>query len=663
MEDTGVAARADESEELHRITLQNISDAVFITDDEGAFTYICPNVDVIFGYGVDEVRRMGRIAALLGGDLVDRGSLFRGGELRNLEHEIVTKSGERRVLLVHVRGVAIRRGTTLYVCRDITERKASEDALRRNEERLALALEAAGMATWDWELRSGEVRWEWFPRTHAEGSRASSYQQALDTVHPDDRPRVARALENAIERGAPFDAEFRVRHADGSERRLLSKGKALFDSAGRAARMLGVGLDVTSSRQSEEELRQQLQFEALVSELSARFAGLGDADVIRGIEPSLGALGEFLSVDRVAVWEIDADQQAFIVIGSWHADGVPPVPAPIPFASVPTSSAALLRGEIFTFTRLEDLPDCGDYAYLAGERIQSLLLIPVSIGGAWLGAVSFAMVGRQRAWPPPLVRRLHLVGEMVGAALARQRSAIATAEARTELFHVSRLSVAGELTAAVAHEIRQPLTSIAANAAAGLRMLQRRVHPDVEIQEILADIASDNRRASDVISRLGELLRKRELELRPLDINTVVTDVAHLIRAEAGQRDVTIGLTCSRDLPPVPGDRVYLQQVLLNLLLNAMEAMGDLPPARRQVTIRTVRQEARVEVSVSDRGRGLDAAVAPHIFEAFFTTRPDGTGLGLSIARSIIEAHGGAIGAEGRRGGGATFRFTLPALA
>src|SRR5512145_676824 len=248
------------------------------------------------------------------------------------------------------------------------------------------------------------------------------------------------------------------------ERWVMGRGTALKDRAGRPLRVLGVSLDITRRKQSEERLHEQLRFEALIGDLSARFAGLADADAARGIEPGLGALGDFLSVDRLAVWDIAADRRAFVVIGSWSGDGVPLVLAPIPFESVPAISAALLRGESFEFGGLEELPPEGDRVYLEAEGVRSLLVVPISLGGSWLGALSLAMVRRERTWAPALVRRLHLVGEMFGAALARQRSAAAIAEVRTELFHASRLSVAGELTAAVAHEIRQPLTSIGANA-------------------------------------------------------------------------------------------------------------------------------------------------------------------------------------------------------
>src|SRR5688572_27467623 len=164
MEQTVSAQALRESEELHRITLLNMSDAVFITDDNGVFTFICPNVDVIFGHSHDDVRRMQRISRLLGRELIEPGELARRGEIQNIEHQIEAKGGQHRCLLVHVKPVSIKGGTILYVCRDITDRKRSEQALRRNEQRLTLALDAAGAGTWDWDVPTGEMSWS--PEMH-----------------------------------------------------------------------------------------------------------------------------------------------------------------------------------------------------------------------------------------------------------------------------------------------------------------------------------------------------------------------------------------------------------------------------------------------------------------------------------------------------------------
>ncbi len=253
--DDAVSLALHESEELHRITLLNMSDAVFITNDDGVFTFICPNVDVIFGYGPDEVRAMNGISQLLGRELVDRKQLTAEHEIRNIEHEIVTKEGTHRALLVHIKEVAIRRGTTLYVCRDITERKESEQALRQNEERLTLALEAASMGTWDWHVPSGAMSWS--PETHrilgdVAGAKGPSLRSFLELLHPSDRNRVSVAMTDAMAKGESYEMVFRVVGFDEVERWVLGKGRALRN--GKPLRMLGVFVDFTERHRVEQEL-------------------------------------------------------------------------------------------------------------------------------------------------------------------------------------------------------------------------------------------------------------------------------------------------------------------------------------------------------------------------------------------------------------------------
>ena len=256
MEETVSAQTLRESEELHRITLINMSDAVFITDDEGRFTFVCPNAHVIFGYSQDEVRRMGRISRLFGRDLIDPRELSPNGEIQNIEHEIEGKGDVRRALLVHIKSVSIKGGTVLYVCRDVTERKKAEQALRSNEERLKLALQAASAGTWDWHVPSGEMTWS--PESERmfgarDGVRPPSFDSFLDRVHPFDRKRVAETMTDAMDRAASYETEFRVLGYDEIERWVLAKGKALRN--GKPLRMLGVFVDVTARHHANETLR------------------------------------------------------------------------------------------------------------------------------------------------------------------------------------------------------------------------------------------------------------------------------------------------------------------------------------------------------------------------------------------------------------------------
>ncbi len=346
-----------ESEELHRATLSNISDAVFITDDEGHFTFICPNVDVIFGYLPDEVQAMARISRLLGENLFDPAQLAARGEIRNIEREITSKSGGRRTILVLLKAVSIQGGTVLYSCRDITELKHAEEELRTT---------------------------------------------------------------------------------------------------------------------------------------------------------------------------------------------------------------------------------------------------------------------------------------------------------RLDLTHASRLAVVGELMASIAHEINQPLTSILNNASAGLRQMESGAAPvaETELRDILSDIRDEGRLAAGIIQRLRGLASKRSPERRALDVNEVAGDILRLVGGDARRRRVTLSAEFVPSLPPVDGDLVSLQQVMLNLVVNAMDALDQEKTDERRVVVRTRLADAAVEVAVSDTGHGIPADRLPRLFDAFFTTKADGLGLGLAIARTIVESHGGRIWAEDHGGRG-----------
>ena len=274
--------------------------------------------------------------------------------------------------------------------------------------------------------------------------------------------------------------------------------------------------------------------------------------------------------------------------------------------------------------------------------------------------------GRTRARRDEQVRfetlQSQLSGEVSANALARTQGDQEMQRLRQELAHIGRVSAMGELTASLAHELNQPLTAILNNAQVAQQLLESDVVDVVEMREILDDIVADDKRAADVIRRLRRLLRKGDLEYVPLDLNEVVTEVARLVTGDAAIRDVSLRLTVAPELPSVRGDRVQLQQVLLNLVLNGLDAMGGPASGDRILGIRTFRDsETFVGVAVRDAGPGIAAKDADHIFEPLYTTKREGIGMGLAIARTIVGAHGGRLTAENNADGGATFRFILPA--
>ena len=230
-----------------------------------------------------------------------------------------------------------------------------------------------------------------------------------------------------------------------------------------------------------------------------------------------------------------------------------------------------------------------------------------------------------------------------------------------ELLHAGRISTMGELAGALAHEINQPLSAIMSNAQAARRFLNTPAPEMEEIREILDDIVKEGGRASGVINRLRALLKKENIEPEPININAVFRDVVMLLNGDAVRRDIRIGLEFEPLLPFVQGDRIQLQQVALNLLLNAFEAMNEHPNKNRQVLLRTGLKDSQVLAAVTDTGNGIPIAEAEKIFNPFYTSKPQGLGMGLSICRSIINSHHGRLWAENNPDGGATFYFSLPA--
>ena len=284
-------------------------------------------------------------------------------------------------------------------------------------------------------------------------------------------------------------------------------------------------------------------------------------------------------------------------------------------------------------------------------------VVVLAVVGLILGALRLRLRSykrRNRELELEILRRQEAEKEL-------QHSEQRTRQQRDELAQVQRIAAMGELTGALSHEIRQPLTAIRSNTQAALRFLSRE-NPDLEeIGEILEDIAGDSRRATEVLDGLRDLLQKHPVSLTPLDVNEVVEESAELLRSEALIDEIQVALDLTKGLPMVRADRIQLQQVLVNLLLNAFEAVANTPGNERNVLLRTRADDGGgLRVSVRDTGEGLGEQISEQLFNAFHTTKPTGLGIGLSISRTIIEAHGGRIWAENNPDRGATFHFALP---
>ena len=274
-------------------------------------------------------------------------------------------------------------------------------------------------------------------------------------------------------------------------------------------------------------------------------------------------------------------------------------------------------------------------------------------------------VWERYSWQIALITAVILLQAGLISALLREHrrrkfSEVQSRQRMAELAHVNRFSTAGELTASIAHEINQPLGSILTNAETADAILKSPTPDIAELKDIVKDILQDDRRASEVIRRMRSLLTKAPFELKSLNLNDVARETVEFLSALAVARKVELISLITPDALPILGDRIQLQQVILNLVVNAIDAMADVPSESRIISIRTSRVEDFAELSVSDRGSGIPEDKLEEVFVPFFTSKAEGMGMGLSIARTIIEAHHGLISARNQVHGGASFRIRLP---
>ena len=407
-------------------------------------------------------------------------------------------------------------------------------------------------------------------------------------------------------------------------------------------------------KRMELSLAERLRFERLLSSLSAAFSHLLAADVDREVQRGLRQVVDFLGVDRGSLIEFSRDGTT---ARSWAIEEWMDV------GEFPWMAARLRSGDVVRFAQLEELPDeaAVDRRSYLSNRVKPQVAVPLLVSGIVVGGLVFGTVGAERARSDELIERLHLLGEIFANALSRKQGELEAQRLRQDLTHIGRVSALGELTASLAHELNQPLTAILSNAQAAERLLAAAAPNLEEVREILRDIVTDDRRATEVIRRLRALVKKGDLEFVPLDLNELIREVARLMGSDAISRGISLSLELAADLPTVRGDRVQLQQVVLNLVLNGLDAMHEPGGGERTLVIRTARDGAdAVAVSVQDAGTGIDEKNVDQLFHPLFTTKTEGLGMGLTIARTIVDAHGGRLSAANNVTAGATFQFSLP---
>ncbi|MGO9604324.1 MAG: ATP-binding protein [Candidatus Binataceae bacterium] len=405
------------------------------------------------------------------------------------------------------------------------------------------------------------------------------------------------------------------------------------------------------------------RFEEFIEELSSSFVRAPIADVGGQIDRWLREIVLGNDLDRGALAQIDPKSGKLIVRHSWSRGNLVKLPVGMELAQrAPWFDHTLMTGRTLVFSKVKDLmPEfAGDLKTFRRYFPKSNVTVPLTINGETVGAVGFATLRKERSWTPKLVRRLQWVAEVFGNALERRRTAEENALLRHELAHVSRTAVMGELTASLAHQLNQPMAAILSNAEAIQCMLESEPLDLAELRAAASDIVQDDLRASQAIKGLRAFFRKDQVEKVPFDLGEVMREVIRMVRSDALFRNVSLTFEAPQSRSCVAGDRIQLQQAIINLVLNAFDAVSEEKDARK-VSASVVADGDRVRVAIRDSGKGIDPAMSSRIFEPFFTTKAGGMGMGLSIARSIVKAHGGQISAYRNLDCGSTFELSLPA--
>ncbi len=404
----------------------------------------------------------------------------------------------------------------------------------------------------------------------------------------------------------------------------------------------------------------------LLGAISTRFAKISHESIDAEVTLWLERVCRSLALDRSVVAEYMPERREFYTIHEWSREGLPPGPGLMLAASriIPWISARVAAGEIMPVHSAGALPAEAqrDRNFMLGNTgPKATLVMPLIVGARLVGGITFEDFRGTRQWMPSLVTRLNLIGDVLANALERRRTTVEMNSLRDEVRRTARLALAGEMVAAMAHELSHPLGAILANAQAAKRMLENSQLDLIQLKEALDDVITGERRAAAYIAEVRSIFRRSELHTEAVRPHIILDNVVSLVRSDLQARGVSLKLLVERRLPMVAADRVGIEQVMINLIQNAADAVCANDRSQRQIVVRVSRADSRwITIAVDDTGKGIDPIDLGQVFQPLFTTKSKGTGMGLAIVRSIVEAHGAQIRVHSKPGAGTTFDFTLP---
>jgi PAS domain S-box-containing protein len=608
-----------ESERESRLIVDSIPGLVATLTPVGEVEVVNPQLVEYCGQPLEAMKEWGTNGTVHSDDLPRMVPIFTqaiaSGEPYDFEARIRRFDGVYRWF--QVRGFPLR-DTTGRIARwyvlltDIDERKRAEDGLRASERNLKLIIDTIPALAWS-ARPDGSAE---FFNQHFVDFVGLSAEQAGNwgwtaAVHPEDLNEVRATWQHITGSELPGEGEVRLRRHDGEYRWFLFRANPLRDEKGNIVKWYGISTDIEDRKRAEAEVRRAYDHLAEAQRLSQ--TGSFTSDLARD--------EHYWSEEFYRICEFEPGSTITIQrLG----------------AIVHPEDVSLYEGAI--------------QRAIAGTEPEFYFRIVTARG----------VVKHLRGLAHRIADRPVFVGAVQDVTATRVAEN-ALNKARSELAHVARVATLSTLTASIAHEINQPLSGIITNAGTCLRMLDSNP-PNVDgARETARRTLRDGNRASEVVTRLRALFSKKDFTLEPLDLNEATREVIALSSSDLQRHRVVVQSEFADDLSPITGDRVQLQQVILNLLRNAADAMAGVHDRPRQLLIRTEREDRdHVRVSVRDTGVGFDRQIMDKLFDAFYTTKSDGMGIGLSVCRSIVERHHGRLWAEPNDGPGATFAFSVP---